>query len=111
MEKPAAGGSTEKAPVWKKSLVIVTAAVLVLALLQYGERLSKLSGMEPEDLVRQPDYLSWQSTQYPVDNVHIWKPDEGDLSGYFAFPATPQGGQLQVLRLRGESFQEGFRHE
>ncbi len=110
-EKPAAGGGTEKAPVWRKPLAIVTAAVLVLALLQYGQRLSKLSEMEPKDLVRQPDYLSWQSTQYPVDNVHIWKPDEGDLSGYFAFPATPQGGQLQVLRLRGESFQEGFRHE
>ncbi len=110
-EKPAAGGGTEKAPVWRKPLAIVTAAVLVLSLLQYGQRLSKLSEMEPKDLVRQPDYLSWQSTQYPVDNVHIWKPDEGDLSGYFAFPATPQGGQLQVLRLRGESFQEGFRHE
>ena len=86
-------------------------AVFAVFLLQYGERLFKIPEIEAKELVRQPDYLSWQSTQYPVDNVHIWMPDDGDLSGYFAFPATPQGRQLRVLRLRGESFWEGFRHE
>lgn len=98
-------------PAWKKALRPMTVAIVAVFLLQYGGRILELSEMEPEYLLRQPDYLSWQSTQYPVDHVHIWKPDEGDLTGYFAFPATPQGGQLQVLRLRGESFREGFRHE
>ncbi len=113
---PAADGRSgtadlEKAPVWENLVRAAAVAVVAVFLLQYGGKLLELSEMEPKDLVRQPDYLSWQSTQYPVDNVHIWKPDEGDLSGYFAFPATPQGGQLKALRLRGESFQEGFRHE
>lgn len=102
---------TGQEPVWEKALRVALVAVVVVFLLQYGERVTKLPEMEAKDFVKQPDYLSWQSTQYPVDNVHIWKPDEGDLSGYFAFPATPQGKQLKALRLRGESFREGFRHE
>ena len=89
------------------------AAVAVVAAfsLRYGWRVTEIPGMEAKDFVRQPDYLAWPATQYPVDNVHIWMPDEGDLIGYFAFPATSQGKQLKVLRLRGESFKEGFRHE
>lgn len=90
---------------------VAAVAVIVVFSLQYGKRIIKIPEMETKDFVRQPDYLSWQSTQYPVDNVHIWMPDEGDLTGYFAFPATPQNKQFKVLRLRGESFKEGFRHE
>jgi len=90
-------------------VAVVTAAAVFL--IQYGWKLTEISEMEGKTLVRQPDYLAWPATQYPVDNVHIWMPDEGDLIGYFAFPATSQGKQLKVLRLRGESFEEGFRHE
>lgn len=108
--RPGAGGIGPD-PVWRKSLRIAAVTLLGVFLLQYGGKILDLSEIEAKDLVRQPDYLSWQSTQYPVDNVHIWMPDDGDLSGYFAFPATPQKGQLAVLRLRGESFREGFRHE
>lgn len=111
MEKAAAGDGMGKISVWRRMPGILTMTVLAIFLLQYGAGITRLSRMETEDFVRQPDYLSWQSTQYPVDHLHIWMPDEGDLSGYFAFPATPQSGQLQVLRLRGESFWEGFRHE
>ena len=90
--------------------VAAVAAVVVFSL-QYGRILTKIPEMKAQAIVRQPDYLAWPATQYPVDNVHIWMPDEGDLIGYFAFPATSQGKQLDVLRLRGESFKEGFRHE
>lgn len=94
-------------------IIVRVAAVAVVAVfsLQYAWRITKIPEMEAKDFVRQPDYLSWQSTQYPVDHVHIWMPNEGDLTGYFAFPATPQHKQFKVLRLRGESFKEGFRHE
>lgn len=90
---------------------VAAVAVIVVFSLQYGWRITKIPEMKTKDLVRQPDYLAWPATQYPVDNVHIWMPDDGDLIGYFAFPATPQGRQFKVLRLRGESFKEGFRHE
>lgn len=102
---------TERVSAWEKALRVLTVAVVAVFMLQYGAKLGDLSEMEPKDLVRQPDYLAWPATQYPVDNVHIWMPDEGDLIGYFAFPATSQGRQFAVLRLRGEGFQEGFRHE
>ncbi len=97
--------------VFQKLLRVAAMAVTAVFLIQYGWKFTEISEMESKALVRQPDYLAWPATQYPVDNVHIWMPDEGDLIGYFAFPATSQGGQLEVLRLRGESFEEGFRHE
>lgn len=97
---------------WRDRILPAMAVIfLVPFLVSYGARLVKIPETMQEYLVRQPDYPSWQSTQYPVGNQHIWKPDEGDLTGYFAFPATPQGNQLNVLVLRGESFREGFRHE
>lgn len=115
-----AGG---REPVWEKGrmrclaaaeMILRTAAVAVVAvfMLRYGWELTKmLPRMEARSFLRQPDYLAWPATQYPVDNVHIWMPDDGDLIGYFAFPATSQGKQLKVLRLRGEGFEEGFRHD
>lgn len=109
---PNSGAGRRKVQAAGEVIVRVAAvAVIVVFSLQYGWRITKIPEMEAKDFVRQPDYLSWQSTQYPVDNVHIWMPDEGDLTGYFAFPATPQNKQFKVLRLRGESFKEGFRHE
>ncbi|MDE7246601.1 MAG: hypothetical protein K2N43_01800, partial [Lachnospiraceae bacterium] len=56
--------------------VAPVAAVLVFSL-QYGKVLMKIPEMEAQAIVRQPDYLAWPATQYPVDNVHIWMPDEG----------------------------------
>lgn len=97
---------------YRERILPVAAVVVLLPYLAfYGAKAAEAPEILAEHLIRQPDYLSWQSTQYPVGGQHIWKPDEGDLSGYFAFPATPQGGQLRVLELRGESFREGFRHE
>lgn len=93
--------------------ILPVAAVIVLLpyLAFYGEKVTEAPQTLAEHLIKQPNYLAWPATQYPVGSQHIWKPDEGDLIGYFAFPATPQGKQLKVLELRGESFREGFRHE
>lgn len=62
-------------------------------------------------LVMQPPYHNWPVSQHPFEDTFIWIPDEGDLTGYYAFPSTPSVGQFQTLKLRGESFQEGFSHE
>ena len=105
------GGFRQRTAAWETALRVAAVAVVAVFALQYGRKVTEIGQMEAKAFVRQPDYLAWPATQYPVDNVHIWMPDEGDLIGYFAFPATPQGKQLKVLRLRGESFKEGFRHE
>ena len=97
----------------RRDRILPVAAVIVLVpyLVFYGVKVAETPEILSEHLFGQPDYLAWPGTQYPVDGQHIWMPDEGDLIGYFAFPATSQGRQLNVLRLRGESFREGFRHE
>lgn len=98
--------------VGKDRILPVAATVILLPyLIFYGAKMTEVPQILTEYLIRQPDYLAWPATQYPIDGQHIWKPDEGDLIGYFAFPATPQGDQFKVLELRGESFREGFRHE
>ena len=107
----ALAAGVEACPVREKTLRVAVVAVMAVFLLQYGARIFKIPEMEAKDFVRQPDYLAWPAEQYPVDGVHIWMPTEGDLIGYAAFPATSQGNQLNALRLRGESFREGFRHE
>ena len=94
-----------------KLLRIAAVAVLLFYALPYGWKVTEIPQMEAKAFIRQPDYLAWPATQYPVENVHIWMPDEGDLIGYFAFPATSQKKQLETLVLRGESFKEGFQHE
>ena len=94
-----------------KILRIAAVAVLLFYALPYGWKVTEIPQMEAKAFIRQPDYLAWPATQYPVENVHIWMPDEGDLIGYFAFPATSQKKQLETLVLRGESFKEGFQHE
>lgn len=105
------GWSARSAAVCRTALRFAAMTIVAVYMLRYGWELTNMPKMEARSLLRQPDYLAWPATQYPVDNVHIWMPDEGDLIGYYAFPATSQGKQLKVLRLRGESFQEGFRHE
>lgn len=92
-------------------LQLAAAAVTVWCFGLLAWVFTEIPQMESYTLVRQPNYLTWQSTQYPLGNVHIWMPDEGDLTGYLVFPATPQGRQFRVLTLRGETFQEGFSHE
>ncbi len=92
-------------------LRVAAAAAAVWCFGHIAWKLTELPETEPKVLIRQPDYLVWQSTQYPLGNVHIWMPDEGDQSGYITFPATSQARQFRVLKLRGESFQEGFSHE
>lgn len=92
-------------------MTVVSVVILVPFIFSYGKKLTDTQEILAEYLIRQPDYLAWPATQNPVGNVHIWTPDEGDLIGYFAFPATSQKKQLKVLEMRGESFREGFRHE
>lgn len=105
------GGRRRAAIVGETALRAAAVTVITVFSLQYMRIVADIPGMEAKAFVRQPDYLAWPATQYPVAGVHIWMPDEGDLIGYFAFPATSQGKQFKVLRLRGEGFKEGFRHE
>ena len=83
---------------------------MVAALLFFGSKVRELGGMESGYWLRQPPYGAWPAEQVQLDNVIIWEPVDGDLIGYPAFPATPQGRQLKHLQLRGEGFEDGFRY-
>lgn len=89
------------------NIVIMLTMVPILGI--YIGGLEKVSDVETKFWLKQADYLSWHATQYQVGNVSIWFPDESDLIGYFAFPATSQKRQMQQLELRGDGFKDGFR--
>ncbi|MDE7132174.1 MAG: hypothetical protein K2O65_10305 [Lachnospiraceae bacterium] len=106
----AVGGTNERE--WNidtnRIINIVLLFVMVPLLGSYIGKMETLSDMESKLWVKQEDYPSWPATQYQVENVSIWVPNEGDLVGYFAFPATAQKRYLQDLGLRGSNFQDGF---
>ena len=42
-------------------------------------------------------------------DVDIYIPDEGDRIGSQVFPSTPYMGNLELIELRGNSLENGFR--
>lgn len=107
----ALGGWERKAAASGKDIFAVAGALVMLsALLFLSGKIGKMGEMEPGWLLRQPPYGAWPARQVQVENVTIWEPTESDLIGYPAFPSTPQGGQLDHLKLRGDGFEDGFRY-
>lgn len=107
----ALGGWERKAAApGKDVLSMAGAAVMLAALVLLGSKVRDVGDMEPGWLFKQPPYGAWPARQVQVENVTIWEPTESDLIGYPAFPSTPQGGQLDHLKLRGEGFEDGFRY-
>lgn len=107
----ALGGWERKAAASGKDIFAAAGALVMLsALLFLSGKIGKMGEMEPGWLLRQPPYGAWPARQVQVENVTIWEPTESDLIGYPAFPSTPQGGQLDHLKLRGDGFEDGFRY-
>lgn len=106
----ALGGWEKKAVPKRDILAAAGTFAMVAALLFFGSKVRELVGMESGYWLRQPPYGAWPAEQVQLDNVIIWEPVDGDLIGYPAFPATPQGRQLKHLQLRGEGFEDGFRY-
>ena len=59
-------------------------------------------------LEKQQPYESFEVLQTKIDGVTFYYPAEGDQSGYYAFPATPEYN-IGSFRLRGESLRQGFK--
>lgn len=95
----------------KKCCAVMATGIFLIYLGGYAATLPEEMQEVGRYLVLQPDYVNRAATQYPFENESVWIPDEGDMTGYWTFPATPIMGQFQVLKMRGEGFQEGFSHE
>lgn len=107
----ALGGWEGRDALLKKDILSMAGAlVMLVSLLFFGSKFLEVGDMEPGWLLEQRPYGAWPAEQVQVENVTIWEPTEGDLIGYPAFPSTPQGGQLDHLKLRGEGFEDGFRY-
>lgn len=57
-------------------------------------------------LLVQQDYDVFETDTYDIDGVTIYKPVEGDRTGYRDFPSSPW--EMDNISLRGESLKDGF---
>lgn len=104
----ALGGGERKADTSGRDILAAAGTIVMLtALGSFMGKIRQVGDMEPGYWLRQPPYGAWPATQVQVENVIIWEPDD-DLIGYPAFPSTPQGDQLDHLKLRGDGFEDGF---
>ena len=67
------------------------------------EQIKEIDVFEPADY---PEYTCDKFT-FGKENVYVQV--EGDQSGYYSFPTTPYVQRLEVIELRGNSLEDGFR--
>lgn len=62
-------------------------------------------------LVNQVDYDMIETDSVNIGNMLIYYPKQGDLSGYYAFPASPYKGTAESVEMRGDTVRDGFRRK
>ncbi len=97
----------------RRGLGVVTVAALAVRGGLFGWDLRNLPEQMPDLFIRQTGYYTWAATAYPIrgqEELCVWIPNEGDLSGYYYFPSTPYSDLLNHLALRGDGYEDGFRY-
>lgn len=65
--------------------------------------------MDEVTLVETADYPMHDCEEYILNDEKIYVQVEGDQTGYHSFPATPYVQRLELIELRGDSLEKGFR--
>ena len=60
-------------------------------------------------IIKQADNEQFSYVNMKLGDVDIYIPDEGDRIGSQVFPSTPYMGNLELIELRGNSLENGFR--
>ena len=70
----------------------------------------KLGSVCSENIIRQGDYLSFETQANNLDGITVYTGVEGEArTGYDSFPSTGQAGIINVIEPRGETLCSGFR--
>lgn len=61
------------------------------------------------NVFKSADYPEYNCEVHTLDEERIYVQIEGDQSGYHSFPTTPYVQRLEVIELRDNSLESGFR--
>lgn len=85
------------------------AALCLLGIYKVGMfGLETIRSFTPQYFVLQKDYEHFDTIPYEMNGIRFYYSDDGDRTGYEAFPASPW--QMEDI-LMGETIQEGFIHD
>lgn len=65
--------------------------------------------VDKDMIIKQADNEQFSYVNMKLGDVDIYIPDEGDRIGNQVFPSTPYMGNLELIELRGNSLENGFR--
>lgn len=65
--------------------------------------------VDKDMIITQVDKEQFSYINMKLGDVDIYIPEEGDRIGNQAFPSTPYMGNLELIELRGDSLENGFR--
>ena len=85
---------------------------IFVAGLQFRPIMEKVVKFEIDDknkIVTQADSEEFSYINMKLGDVDIYIPEDGDRIGDQAFPSTPYMGNLELIELRGDSLENGFR--
>ncbi len=69
----------------------------------------ELTEGEFENKVWEKDYEKVECREVYLAGEAFYLPAEGDLTGYWSFPAAPYEDQMTLIELRGERLKDGFK--
>ena len=55
------------------------------------------------------DYVQIEANQAMLGNVTMYYPVAGDQIGYYKFPSTPYTARLELIEIREDDLDKGFR--
>lgn len=84
--------------------------IIIMVSFLCGKSILYLGGLEYLSNVRPADYLEYECKGIEFENsVVIYVPVKGDQTGYSKFPAIPYEKRLDIIEMREEGIEAGFR--
>lgn len=74
-----------------------------------GTYVARITQIDNVDLIKQDDYKHYATYEVNLNGVTIWIPEEGDQTGYWAFPSSPHIELMSIIELRGTDIADGFK--
>lgn len=87
---------------------VITLCLLILVPI-FSVYIAHVNNLGHTEVVKQEDYVSCLVYETLWEGINIYLPEEVDRVGYEAFPSTPHAEILNIIELRGENIQSGFR--
>jgi len=95
--------------IYNKKEKIIYSGCLTIMILVMCVYFSGIGHFSSVPKIKQENYSSFATDEVLLDGIKVYIPQEGDQVGYNAFPSTPYENVLNIIELRSEEIQTGFK--